>query len=150
MNSVDARDVLLHSQTDGAVWICTGDWAALGALSGDAPLCWVASPTLSRRVRWSMRTILASLSLIVLIGQPALALAGDWQVRRSSRGVCSLQPSDTMPLLGTLLSKSPTRKEACESARSLKGDDRSHTASCARYTPNTLDLCRRQNVELTK
>jgi hypothetical protein len=98
-----------------------------------------------------MRRIVASLCLAVLFGgYPALALAGNWQVRRNSKGVCSLQPSDGVPLLGSLLSKSPTKKEACESARSRMGADPGKTATCAGYTRNTVELCHRQAVDIAK
>ena len=97
-----------------------------------------------------MRRIVASLCVLVVFANPALTFAGTWQVRRNGAGVCSLQPSDAVPLLGALLSKSPTKKEACESARSLKGSDPTKTPRCAGYTPNTVDLCHRQKVDMPK
>ncbi len=80
-----------------------------------------------------------------------VASASDWQVRRSnSSGTCSLQPSDSQPPLGKLLATKPTKKEACEAAKSLKTEDATDTDKCFDYTPNTVNLCRPEGVDLPK
>jgi len=98
-----------------------------------------------------MKAMVAALALLVLIAVDSRpAPAGDWQVRATTRGVCSLQPSDSVPLLGKPLSRNPTKKEACEAARSIKADGSGKPAPCVDYTPNTVKLCRSEGVDLGK
>jgi len=92
-----------------------------------------------------------ALVLVVLIGKSVSLFAADWQVRRNTgNGACSLQPSDSQPLLGTLLSTKPTKKEACQDAKMLKTDDAADTSKCFTYTINTVALCKAEGVQLTE
>lgn len=98
-----------------------------------------------------VRGLVASLVLAVAISMTSGgALAGDWQLRSSSRGVCSLQPSDSVPLLGQPLSKNATKREACEAARARREGTPDDAKKCAGYTPNTVKLCGSAGVDLGK
>lgn len=75
--------------------------------------------------------------------------SGDWNLRRNtSNGACSVQPADSMPQLGAFLAKHPTRKAACEDAKSRKTDDAGDTTKCFTYTSGTKDECKRDGVDL--
>ena len=77
------------------------------------------------------------------------AYTADWQVRRNTgNGACSLQPSDSQPILGKLLATKPTKKEACTAAKDLKTDDQADTNKCQTYTNNTVTLCHAEGVDL--
>jgi hypothetical protein len=92
-----------------------------------------------------------TLALLIFVGMSALLWAADWQVRRNtSNGACSLQPSDSLPPLGVLLSTKPTKKEACQDAKALKTDDAGDSKKCYTYTDNTVALCKAEGVQLTQ
>jgi hypothetical protein len=92
-----------------------------------------------------------SMVLAMLVGMSIPLRAADWQVRRNtSNGACSLQPSDSQPPLGTLLSTKPTKKDACQDAKALKTDDAADTTKCFTYTNNTVALCKAEGVQLTQ
>lgn len=96
-----------------------------------------------------MKVAVASVALVVVVGLGAgESLAGNWQVRRNSHGVCSLQPSDAVPLLGRLLDKKPSKREACEAAKSRGVQAPSDGIRCVGYTPNTGKVCRSEGVKL--
>ena len=77
------------------------------------------------------------------------ANAADWQVRRNNgNGACSLQPSDSQPILGKLLATKPTKKEACTAAKELKTDDQGDTNKCQTYTNNSVAICHAEGVDL--
>lgn len=83
------------------------------------------------------------------VASTASASAADWQVRRATTsGVCSIQSSDSQPTLGQLLTSKPTKKEACEAAKSLKTSDAADSSKCFDYTPNTRSFCQGQGVAL--
>lgn len=107
-----------------------------------------------RRPAWEVRCVkiaVASLLLTVVVAMtPGAVRAGDWQLRRNSRGVCSLQPSDSVPLLGRPLSRSASKQEACAGARSRRDAPPGDTGKCAGYTPNTIKLCGSEGVDLRK
>jgi hypothetical protein len=94
-----------------------------------------------------MAKITFALIVLVIVVQVSPARA-DWDVRRGGGGSCSLQPSDSRPLLGQLLSRKPTDKEACEDAKQLKSDDVADSKKCFDYTPNSVSFCRNRGVEL--
>jgi len=105
---------------------------------------------MTRPVR-SVKRIVASLVLTVVVAMTSrVVLAGDWQLRSNSRGVCSLQPSDSVPLLGKPLSRSATKREACEAAKSHGDGPPGDTKKCVGYTPNTVKFCRTEGVDLRK
>jgi hypothetical protein len=80
---------------------------------------------------------------------PTVWSSGDWNLRRNtSNGACSVQPADSTPQLGTFLAKHPTRKEACEDAKSRKTDDATDTNKCLTYTSGTKDECKNDGVDL--
>ena len=97
-----------------------------------------------------MRKVSAFAILAILVFcSSMLVFAADWQVRRSNTsGACSLQPSDSLPPLGKLLSTKPTKREACQDAKMLKTDDATDTDKCFSYTPNTVTLCHNEGIEL--
>jgi hypothetical protein len=97
-----------------------------------------------------MRQVSALIVLAFLvICSSMLVFAADWQVRRNNMsGTCSLQPSDSHPPMGKLLSTKPTKREACQDAKMFKTDDASDTDKCFTYTPNTVTLCHAEGIEL--
>jgi hypothetical protein len=98
-----------------------------------------------------MKGIVMSLVLVGVVATSAgIVRAGDWQLRSNSRGVCSLQPSDAVPLLGQPLGRSPTKREACDAARARREGPPGEKGKCVGYTPNTAKLCASEGVELRK
>jgi hypothetical protein len=74
--------------------------------------------------------------------------SSDWDLRRNvSNGACFVQPSDSSPI-GALLKTHPTRKAACEDAKTRKTDDATDTSKCFTYTTGTKDECKKEGVEL--
>ena len=79
----------------------------------------------------------------------ALPAHADWDVRRATMsGACSLQPSDSQPKLGVLLTSKPTIVEACKAAVDLSTDDPADTSKCYSYTPSSQALCKEKGVPL--
>ena len=75
--------------------------------------------------------------------------SGDWNLRRNTgNGTCSVQPADSAPQLGAFLAKHPTRKEACEDAKTRKTDDAGDTAKCFTYTSGTKNECKKDGIDL--
>jgi hypothetical protein len=75
--------------------------------------------------------------------------SGDWNLRRNTgNGACSVQPADSMPQLGAFLAKHPTRKAACEDAKSRKTDDAGDATKCLTYTSGTKDACKNDGIDL--
>jgi hypothetical protein len=92
--------------------------------------------------------IACGIVFVFVISSGIVADAG-WQVRRNiGNGACSLQPADASPIGGSLLITKPTKREACEAAKSLKTDDAADSTRCFDYTPNTMALCHAEGVDL--
>lgn len=88
---------------------------------------------------------------LLTIGFLCTADAADWQVRRNTgNGACSMQPSDSQPALGILLTTEATKKGACQDAKMLKTDDPADTTKCLTYTNNTVALCQAEGVQLSQ
>src|SRR5437870_13727596 len=88
-----------------------------------------------------------ALMSVVLLGQASAA--SEWNLRRNSgNGACSVQPADRPVQLGEFLAKHPTRKTACEDARSRHTEDALDKTKCSNYTINTAEQCKADGIPL--
>lgn len=103
----------------------------------------------SKRRDMEMRRI-ATVTIVIAWATTGIAASsGDWNLRRNtSNGACSVQPADSQPQLGAFLAKHPTRKAACEDARSRKTDDAVDGDKCFTYTAGTKDACQKEGIDL--
>lgn len=91
--------------------------------------------------------IASSITICIFVGGTALP-SSDWDLRRNvGNGACFVQPSESSPI-GRLLEKHPTRRAACEDARSRHTDDAADATKCFTYTSGTKDECKKEGVDL--
>lgn len=88
------------------------------------------------------------LSAICFFARRTNASSSEWDLRRDSMGAtCIVQPSESSPI-GELLKTHPTRKAACQDARSRYTDDAGDKSKCFSYRPGTIDSCKKEGVDL--
>jgi len=71
-----------------------------------------------------------------------------WELREDNAGTCAVQPAESFPKLGSLLSQHASSKEACQKALSLYDPSLPQPGRCFAYNVGTRQLCQDQNVPL--
>jgi hypothetical protein len=101
---------------------------------------------------FSMAIKAAAMALLVTAQTPQTAPSSEWNLRRNvGNGACSVQPAENTSQLGALVATHPSRKEACEDAKTRHADDASDKNKCTGYTNNTKDECKtKEGVDLTQ
>src|SRR5262249_37381533 len=100
----------------------------------------------------SMAIKAATMALLVTVQTAPTAPSSEWNLRRNvGNGACSVQRAESASQLGSLLSAHPSRKAACEDAKTRHADDASNKDKCTAYTSNTKDECKaKEGVDLTQ
>lgn len=95
----------------------------------------------------SLRDVAICVTLLIGLVTAAVC-SSDWDLRRQQNGTCAVQPSGTLPQFGDLLKRHPSRKAACEDAKSRRTDDDQDKDKCFVYTTATKAECKKEGVDL--
>jgi hypothetical protein len=95
-----------------------------------------------------MGRLIAVIALSNAICAPLMA-ADEWMLRVETSGrVCHVQPTTAAPLGKDLKGPFSTRKAACAEAKNQYDDSSSDPTKCWTYGQGTIDVCKKEGIDL--